>query len=1112
MAKKKKDSYEQLSIFDLIENPGAKDPGFSAGETKRSEAVSMDLPLDWENFYDTDVRTIGVITESISDGLIKCLNTLGRVDIEYIASITGEEYKTVIRRLKGSIYQDPRSWDECFYQGFQTAEEYLSGNIAEKLRDAEEANEKYHGYFQANVDALKELLPRGISIRDIYVTLGSPWLPTHIIEEFIDYLQGRHYYTSLLIVKHEELTGTWEFETKYRGQNYKRYASYELEQRFGTSRWKALELLLRTLNMQSVAVYDTVASPYTKSGKQKLLNKDETVMALDKQKLLIDTFRRWVWNDTDRARELKGIYEERFLSVKQRYFDGGFLEFPTLNPAIELYPYQKNAVARILFSNNTLLAHDVGSGKTYVMIAAGMELKRLGLSKKNLYVVPNNITGQWRNIFHEMYPEASVLFIDPKSFKPEKREEVLRRIKTEEFDGIIIAYSCFTQIPISKSYRIELLKDKVQESIEAEAAGQKRTRQLSRQIDNFKKQIWELSTEEDEDGICFDELGITRLFVDEAHNFKNVPIATKIENVMGISATGSKKCEDMMLKVRIVQRENGGKGVVFATGTPITNSITDAFIMQSYLQSGTLKLLELQNFDSWVGMFAEKAVNFEIDVDTSSYRMATRFSEFHNIPELTAQLAQIADFHQIDNSYGIPSHDGYRDIVVKKTRGFTEYLKQISKRADKVRQGRISRTEDNMLKITTDGRKAALDLRLVEKAAAFTTVSKVFCCAENIERIYAKTGERKRTQLVFCDTSTPKAGFNIYDELKGLLIKMGIPGEEIAYIHDAGTEARREKLFSDINAGRIRVLIGSTFKLGLGVNVQNKLIALHHLDVPWRPADMVQREGRILRQGNENPEVYLYRYITEGSFDAYSWQLLETKQRFIADLLSGSAAERQSSDIDDTVLNYAEVKALAVGDPMIKERVETANELSRLMILQQKYIASRLQYEKELKELPERIEKLCELIPKCEADLELYNREKKTYTPEERREIRQKLYEATHTEEPVREEIFILSYQGFQLFVPARVSALYPVVWIRGSGCYSVELTDSEIGSMGRIDRCLEDLENRLKNLKKTLSEYQNQQDYIREELSKNEGYTEDIEACREHLRIMDEELGVKQE
>ncbi|MBQ8970128.1 MAG: hypothetical protein IJ073_02290, partial [Lachnospiraceae bacterium] len=501
---------------------------------------------------------------------------------------------------------------------------------------------------------------------------------------------------------------------------------------------------------------------------------------------------------------------------------------------------------------------------------------------------------------------------------------------------------------------------------------------------------------------------------------------------------------------------------------------------------------------------------FEIDVDTSSYRMATRFSEFHNIPELTAQLAQIADFHQIDNSYGIPSHDGYRDIVVKKTRGFTEYLKQISKRADKVRQGRISRTEDNMLKITTDGRKAALDLRLVEKAAAFTTVSKVFCCAENIERIYAKTGERKRTQLVFCDTSTPKAGFNIYYELKGLLIKMGIPGEEIAYIHDAGTEARRAKLFSDINAGRIRVLIGSTFKLGLGVNVQNKLIALHHLDVPWRPADMVQREGRILRQGNENTEVFLYRYITEGSFDAYSWQLLETKQRFIADLLSGTAAERQSSDIDDTVLNYAEVKALAVGDPMIRERVETANELSRLMILQQKYIASRLRYEKELKELPEKMEKVRELIPKCEADLALFERERRTYTPEERRDIRQRIYEATHTEEPLKEETFILSYQGFQIIAPARVSELYPVVWIKGSGCYSVELTDSDIGSMGRIDRTLEDLENRLNNLKKTLSEYQNQQDYIQEELAKDDGYTEDIEACREHLRIMDQELGIK--
>ncbi|MCR4656061.1 MAG: DEAD/DEAH box helicase family protein [Lachnospiraceae bacterium] len=1118
MSKKKivKTEYEQLPLFDLMDDMKYRDQteDKEKAESEVNEHVKkvtgMELPLDWDNIYEDDARTAGQQTESIPDGLVKSLNILGRVDIEYISAITGEEYKTVIRRLAGSIYQNPRTWNECFYKGFETAEEYLSGNIAEKLREATEANEHYNGYFQANVDALEKILPRGISIRDIYVTLGSPWVPAGIIESFIEYIQGNErYYYNTLKVRHDELTGTWDLVSQYSWESYKKAASYACEQQFGTSRLHAMEILLRTLNMQSVAVYDTVSSDLTKSGKQRVLNKKETVIALDRQRDLIKAFQSWVWTDLERARELKGIYEERFLSVRKRSFDGSFLEFPGMDQSVGLYPYQKNAVARILFSNNTLLAHDVGSGKTYVMAAAGMEMRRLKMSEKNLYVVPNNITGQWKNIFHMMYPDASLLVIEPKDFTSDKREGVLERMLKEEFDGIIIAYSCFGQIPISNKSRIETLKETLRECKAAQTNQVKKTGRLARRIEKLKDLIADLSVEEEPDGICFDELGVTRLFVDEAHNFKNVPIATKTENVLGISSAGSKKCEDMMQKVRIVQRHNGGKGVIFATGTPITNSITDAFILQSYLQSGTLKLMELESFDSWIGMFAEKSSNFEIDVDTSTYRMATRFSRFHNIPELTMMLAQIADFHQADDSFGIPSHDGYQDELVKKTRGFSDYLKHISERAENVRKGRVSRSEDNMLKITTDGRKAALDLRLADKNAGFTAVSKVFSCAENVERIYRTTSPQKSTQLVFCDTSTPKQGFNIYDELKELLVKMGLPGEEIAYIHDAKTDAQREKLFKAINSGRIRVLIGSTPRLGLGVNVQEKLIALHHLDVPWRPADMVQREGRILRQGNENKTVFLYRYITEGSFDAYSWQLLETKQRFISDLLSGSVEERSGSDIDNTVLNYAEVKALAIGNPMIKKRVETANELSRVVILQQKYIASREQYEKELRDLPDTIAKLEALISKCEADAALFEQEKAEYTPEERRELRHRIFEASHLAEPAVDESLIMEYQGFRVIVPPGSYEMHPIIWLKGSGRYSVEMTSSEIGSMQRIDRCLEDLGNREKRLRDELSKVLNKQEYIREELNKDDSYADRIAFLKKNLLSIDKELGI---
>lgn len=1088
------------------------------------EVTSMDLPLDWENAFNQDVRTQGIHADSISDGLIYSLSNLGRVDIEYISSVTGEDYKTIICALKGSIYQNPETWGECFYKGWETSEEYLSGNMMRKWKAAKDANKEYNGYFADNIRAIEKVLPPTVATKDIYVTLGSPWVPADVIDDFIEYLLGdwrRHWYSindeEDFHTKHDELTGTWEIPFKSRYNH-----DVKVTRTYGTDRINALHILERTLNMKSVAVTDEVVCNTNSSGKKRVINQSETILAIEKQNKMIKAFQKWVWEDERRKERLEMIFENNFSCVRRRIFDGSFLRFPDMSPAINLYPYQKDAVARILFTPNTLLAHDVGAGKTYVMIAAAMEMRRMGLSEKTMFVVPNNIVGQWKNIFYAMYPSANILCVEPKSFTPSKRESVLERIRDEDFDGIIIAYSCFEQIPLSKEYYQNQLID--EQELIAEIAGKrnKATSRLKKKQEAVSKALSELAASMDDlyNGVYFDDLGITRLFVDEAHNFKNVPIETKADKVLGISASGSKKCQDMMDKVRMVQKKNDGAGVVFATGTPITNSITDAYIMQMYLQSGELAMLDLQSFDSWIGMFAERSTEFEIDVDTSSYRLATRFSKFHNLPELTSLLSSIADFHQVDTSAGIPQIDGYTDALVSKTNEFADYLKGISQRAEDVRKGYVSRKDDNMLKITTDGRKAALDLRLVDPNAAFTYQSKVARCVENVADIYFRTTSQKSAQIIFCDTSTPKTGFNIYDEVKAMLQNKGVPSDKIAFIHDAETEVQKNTLFARVRNGDIRVLIGSTFKLGLGVNIQDKLIALHHIDVPWRPADMTQREGRILRQGNTNSKVQIFRYITEGSFDAYSWQLLETKQRFITGLLSGSLTERSGTDVEDTVLDYAEVKALAVGNPLVKERVETANELSRYLTLQRKLVDSRIRMEKELLEMPGKMSNQKNNIAGCEADIAFYtgwkranpapsdNKVKKD-AAEKRKQLRDYIHSSLmgYVLEP--KEKILMTYRGFEIILPANMTREKPYVWLKRNGRYYVELGDTNTGNLIRIDNFLDDLQTHLDKLNKGLAKLWERELQLKEELRKEESFSDEIEECRKKLEILDKKLGV---
>ena len=1063
-------------------------------ESHIREVTSMDLPMDWENSFEADARARGVHADSPADALVLSLLTLGKVDIEFIAAITGEDCKAVIGALRGSIYQNPETWEECFYKGWETADEYLSGNLRRKRRVAEQANEAYRGYFADNLAAIDGVLPAAVPSGDIFVTLGSSWVPPDIIDSFISYLMSAPYEGTI----HDEVTGTWEIPNR-----------------------SALTIIERTLNMKDVYVTDEAAAPSSKLGKKRVVNKGDTVAAVEKQELIVREFKSWVWRDKGRKERLVSIFEDKFGCVRQRRFDGSFLHFPGMAEDVHLYPYQKDAVARIIFTPNTLLAHDVGAGKTYVMVAAGMELRRMGLSAKNLYVVPNNLVGQWKDIFLDMYPRARLLCIEPRVFGPGRRNGVLREVQSGDYDGIIIAYSCFEQIPLSLEFHRQQLRELSAEADRAAKEGGATSRLIKRQKD-LKKKLDELDTLEALGGtmarkeVCFDELGITRLFVDEAHNFKNVPVETKVDSVLGIGASGSKKCKDMMDKVHFVQRQNSGRGVVFATGTPITNSLTDAFVMQQYLQSGELAMLGLQNFDSWIGTFAERVTDFEVDVDTSSYRLATRFARFHNLPELTALLSSIADFHGAEGEDDIPRTDGYQDEVIPQTEEFAEYLREISRRADEVRAGNVSRKDDNLLKITTDGRKAALDFRLVCPSAGFTYRSKVARCVEKVTEIYFGTERFLRTQVIFCDISTPKESFNLYSEIREMLVARGVRREEIAFVHEADTEQKREALFAKVRAGEVRVLLGSTFKLGLGVNIQDRLIAVHHLDVPWRPADMIQREGRILRPGNLNSRVFIFRYITEGSFDAYSWQLLETKARFIAELLSGSLTERSGSDIDEIVLSYAEVKALAIGNPLVKERVETANELARYITLQRKTTEARMRLEQERAAIPAQIARDEKLAVECEADAEVCLRsagEKTDLTSKEAAEKRRLLREAldiARGDSSFGEELVLFEYRGFEIVCPAEQIPGKPRVFVRGTGLYPVDLGETEIGNFVRVDNFIDSIPDRAVCLREAVEELKRRAVEIDAELAKREDYAEKIETYRRRLEILDKKLGVK--
>ena len=943
----------------------------------------------------TKAKIIDHVDTSL-EALVLSVSEKGYVDFDYMGSLTGKDRPTLIEELRGEIYLNIRE-EQNFYRplsfnledgdlpfacangsnsykyGYVTKDEYLSGNIRDKivivdsylskLRQTErelphlgyEENGKEKELISYEMNRLEyqkteltKVLPKELEASEINVRLGATWIPIKDIEKFIfETLKTPGYAKWDIKVKFSNLTSEWNVEgkSKDRGNDL-------AEMTFGTNRVNAYKLIEDALNLKETKVFDQILNP--DGSKTSVLNKKETMLAGQKQELLKEEFKNWIFNDQERRNRLVKLYNERFNSIRNREYDGSNLSFEGMNTEIDLRPHQRNAIARSLYGGNTLLAHVVGSGKTFEMVASAMESKRLGMCSKSLFVVPNHLTGQIGREFMQLYPSANIMVADKKDFEPKNRKRFIGKIATGEYDAVVIGHTQFEKIPMSKEYQEKHIQDQIDEIVnyveeykhdrnqnftvkQLEKTKKKLETRLEKLNDDFKK----------DDVITFEELGVDKLFVDEAHGFKNLYLYTKMRNVAGIGQSEAFKSSDMFMKCRYMDEMTGGKGVVFATGTPVSNSMTELYTMQRYLQYESLKKNNLEHFDSWASTFGETQSSFELSPEGTGYRVKTRFSKFYNLPELMSMFKEVADIQTAD-MLNLPTPEAnYEVIKTEPSEEQKEILKSLSERADDVRNRVVEPDVDNMLKITNDGKKLALDQRLINPLLPDNPDSKVNVCVKNVFAIWDKTKENRSTQLLFSDMSTPKGDgeFNIYDDIREKLVSMGIPKEEIAFIHEANSDKQKDELFAKVRKGEVRILMGSTQKMGAGTNVQNKLIAMHDLDVPWRPADLEQRAGRIVRQGNENEKVNIYRYVTENTFDSYLWQTIENKQKFISQIMTSKTPVRVAEDVDESSLNYAEIKALATGDPKIKEKMDLDNEVTKLKMLEANYKSNRYRLE-----------------------------------------------------------------------------------------------------------------------------------------------------------------------
>ena len=1041
--------------------------------------------------------------ETASEALALSVGERAGIDFGYMQQLTGKDKETLIQDLQGVIFADPLEKDASGEPRYYTADEYLSGDVRHKLQVAKLAAQN-NPAFAVNVQALETVQPKDLEASEIAVRLGATWLAPELIKQFADELVDAPYYVRDRVkVLYIPLTGVWNVTNKsYTGGNIKATVTY------GTQRANFYHILEESLNLRDVRIFDTKED--MQGNKIRVLNAAATQEAQMKQQQIEDAFKDWIWKDPTRRQMLVKEYNERFNSLRPREYDGSHILFHGMSPEITLRPHQKNAIAHILYGGNTLLAHVVGAGKTYEMVAAAMEKKRLGLCTKTLICVPNHLTEQLAGEALQLYPNANILVARKTDFEKANRKRFCAKIATGNYDIIVIGHSQFERIPLSQERQVEYLQSQIHDVInqvaqlKEERAENFTVKQMERMRKQLEKKLDKLNDQSRKDDVVtFEQLGVDSLMVDEAHAFKNLAVLSKMRNVAGISQTESQRASDLYMKCRYLDEITGSRGVVFATGTPISNSMAELFTMQRYLQRETLEQHGLSSFDAWASTFGETVTAVELAPEGTGYRTKTRFSKFYNLPELMSMFKQVADVQTADMlNLPVPKLVGGKpiNVALPPSPQQKQMVADLADRAEEIRAGNVDPTEDNMLKVTNDGRKLALDQRLIDPNLPENPNDKVHACAENVYRIWNDTKEKRLTQLVFCDLSTPKPdGFNVYDDLRNLLISMGIPENEVQFIHSANTEVKKAELFAKVRSGDVRVLMGSTGKMGAGTNVQRLLVATHHLDCGWKPSDIEQRNGRMIRQGNTNAEVYEYRYVTESSFDSYMWQLLETKQKFIGQIMTSKSPARSADDLDDAALSYAEVKALAAGNPMIKEKMDLDIQVSRLKTLKTAYNNEHYRLEDAITQgFPAEMRKTAQQLGNAKADTILLQQNTKrdadgkdvfaitlmdtVYTKREDagKALLGLLGMAMNRTEPVS----IGRYKGFDLQIAYFAMDKMYLAYLVGSGINPVQLGADAVGNTMRLDNCLHNLPQSVTDLESKLVQLQKQLENAKEQLA----------------------------
>ena len=1047
-------------------------------------------------FTKRTIRRAETVTsvDTASEALAVSIGERAGVDLSYMAQLSGKTEEELTEELAGVIFKNPIG------EKWEPSDEYLSGNVREKLQIAKQFAED-HPEYQVNVQYLEQVQPKDLDASEIEARLGATWISEDYITRFMaeTFHTPRYYVGSKVKVQYAEVTGQWNVM----GKNVDSYGNALVTSTYGTQRANAYRLLEDALNLRDTKIYDTVQDA---EGEHRELNRKETMLAQQKQELIKEEFKEWIFKDLHRREDLCKIYNERFNSIRPREYDGSHIQFVGMNPEITLMPHQKNAVAHVLYGNNTLLAHCVGAGKTFQMIAAGMESKRLGLSQKNLYVVPNHLTEQWGSDFLRLYPGANILVATKKDFEPANRKRFCSRIATGDYDAVIIGHTQFEKIPLSRERQIAMLEDQIADitfSIEeaAHQAGQNYTiKQLEKTKKSLQARMKKLNDQtRKDDVVTFEQLGVDRLFVDESHGFKNLFLYTKMRNVAGISQTDAQKSSDMFMKCRYMDELTGGRGITFATGTPVSNSMTELYTIMRYLQYDTLMRMGMGHFDSWAATFGETVTAIELSPEGTGYRAKTRFARFFNLPELISIFKEAADI-QTSDMLNLPVPEAeFINEVLKPSEEQQEMVSAFSERAEDVRAGLVNPTVDNMLKITNDGRKCALDQRLLNELLPDAEKSKVNTCVENAFQVWDEGKADRTTQLIFCDLSTPKGDgtFNVYDDVRNKLVARGIPKEEIAFIHEYNTETKKADLFAKVRAGQVRILMGSTPKLGAGTNVQDRLIALHHLDCPWKPSDLEQQEGRILRQGNQNDKVKIFRYVTENTFDAYMWQILENKQKFISQIMTSKSPVRACEDVDDTALSYAEIKALATGNPYIKEKMDLDVQVSKLKLLKANHTSQIYRLESDIaKNFPVQISALKERIAGMQVDsqvvksVDLQDNDKFVMTVgnvlyEDKKEAGEALIAACAGLKAVSTGGKVGEYHGFTLSASYNMFSNAFELTIKGKCSYKLEIGKDPVGNMQRIHNTLSSIDRKLTESEQKLETVQQQLATAQEEVKK---------------------------